>query len=80
MHPDIVYNFLNQKNLIFVSNDKDFLNLWSKYQLKIILLSIHPATDPYILPRVRNFIESYEKGLPEAFLIILSQKSYHIRE
>ncbi len=72
-------SYLKQNDYVLITFDKEFLNLWSFHKIKVILVDIHPATDPFIIPKFNQFLTTFNKKLPDAFLIMLREKEFKIR-
>lgn len=50
----------SQTKRILVTFDKDFLSYANRPHMGILLISIHPARDMFVLPEVEKFFEEVE--------------------
>lgn len=73
-------HYIKANDFTLITNDKDFLQLWSQYEIKVILLSVHPATDQHINPRFQQLLQDFDQVLPVSFLLMLTESSIIIRE
>ena len=72
--------FVKKNNYVLITGDKDFSFLWSKYEIKVIYISIHPLILPAIEPRIIDLFESWDYNLSNPFLLILQKDAIRLRQ
>lgn len=71
--------YLKENDYVLITFDKEFMKLWSYHKIKAILIDIHPATDPFVIPKFSQFLSTFNEVLPNNFLIILREKEFKVR-
>lgn len=71
---------VRKNDFILITGDKDFIYLWEKYLIQVIVVSIHPLILSNIEPAIINLFESWTYDLSKPFLLILQKDSIRIRQ
>lgn len=67
---DIAKN-IQDKELIFITRDKDFTFIWKKYNLRVIYIAIEPAIVEAIRPQLEYLFKNWKYNVNNPFLIML---------
>ena len=72
--------FVKKNNYVLITGDRDFTYLWSKYDIRVIYISIHPKTLSFIHPRLVELFQSWNYDLSKSFLLILQKDTIRLRQ
>lgn len=71
-------HWIKENDWVLITHDKDFKSYCVKYELRVILIDVHPATFTYVLPAVKHLFEHCIDELSDNFIILLRSGNYSL--